>query len=125
MFDRHQVRLAQMLELMVRTLNPRQKSAFRFQLLDNLPAIHGGYNNHQTGQVNPRNTTPFSSICRKASKIIVSDPIYPNSQPSDQIRHIVTGKGVEIGAVWRSRKPSTNRREPSNPTPHKACRVTG
>jgi len=49
-----QARLAQMLELMVRTLNPRQKPAFRFQLLDDLLAIHGGYNNHQTSEVNPR-----------------------------------------------------------------------
>lgn len=60
LLDRHQARLAQMLELMVRTLNPRQKPAFRFQLLDDLPAIHGGYNNHRTSEVNPSNTTPFS-----------------------------------------------------------------
>lgn len=41
-----------MLKLVMRALDPRQKPAIRFQMLDELLAVHGGYCNHSTEKGN-------------------------------------------------------------------------
>lgn len=41
-----------MLELVMRAIDPRQTPAVRFQSLDELPAVHGGYYNHHEQKIN-------------------------------------------------------------------------
>ena len=43
MFDCHQTWFGRMLELVMRSFDPHQKPAIRFQLFDDLLAIQGGY----------------------------------------------------------------------------------
>jgi hypothetical protein len=69
MFNRHQALFRRVLELMMRPLDPYQKPAIRFQSLDDLPAIHGGYYNYHAEEKQKKSGIKTISTSRLLRKI--------------------------------------------------------
>lgn len=57
-FDRHQARLAGVLELVVRAFDPGERPSIGDQPLDDVSTVHGGYYTHQRVKINTITTRP-------------------------------------------------------------------